>query len=260
MRSHLISQVVLKQFADDQRQIVVHTKDTDDTELKPVDRVAYMDIDEALIKKLEEQWSQEIEAKANTAINNLKAGNINYFEKHIGVVKNLLALHFIRSQVFRLVEANKQAIDNRLTQSKDEVLAVYPEYKDLIERTYTKEHKTAYVDIAIKVMEQYIPKVYEYISDSDIGFEIGEAPDGSEFIIGDIPVVIADKNSNFGIPITEANFIAMPLTPKHLVALKKNPDTKKYKKLSSKQVDTANSRQLGLMQENYYSTVAFTET
>ena len=254
MRSHLISQVVLKQFADDQRQIVVHTKDTDDTEQKPVDRVAYMDIDEALIKKLEEQWSQEIEAKANTAINNLKAGNINYFEKHIGVVKSLLALHFIRSQVFRLVEANEQAIDNRLTQAKDEVIAVYPEYRDLIERTYAKEHETAYVDIAVKVMEQYIPKVYEYISDTDIGFEIGEAPDGSEFIIGDIPVVTGDKNHHFGIAITEANVIAMPLTPKHLVALKKNPDTKKYKKLTAKQVETANSRQLGLMQEHYYST------
>jgi hypothetical protein len=254
MKSHLISQVVLKQFADNQRQIIVHTKDTDDTEQKPVDRVAYMDIDEALIKKLEEQWSQEIEAKADTAINNLKAGNINYFEKHIGVVKNLLALHFIRSQVFRLVEANKQAIDDRLTQAKDEVLAVYPEYKDLIERTYAKEHETAYVDIAIKVMEQYIPKVYEYISDSDIGFEIGEAPDGTEFIIGDIPVVTGDNNRHFGIPITEANVIAMPLTPKHLVSLKKNPDTKKYKKLTAKQVNTANNRQLGLMEEHYYST------
>jgi Tfp pilus assembly protein PilE len=254
MKSHLISQVVLKQFADDQRQTVVHTKGTDDTELKPIDRVAYMDIDEALIRKLEDQWSQEIEAKADTAINNLKAGNINYFEKHIGVIKSLLALHFIRSQVFRLVEANKQAIDDRLTQAKDEVLAVYPEYKDLIERTYAKEHETAFVDIAIKIMEQYIPKVTEYISDPDIGFEIGEAPDGSEFIIGDMPVVTADKQSNFGIAITDANFIAMPLTPKHLVALKKNPSTKKYKKLTTEQVKTANSRQIGLMQEHYYTT------
>lgn len=254
MKSHLISQVVLKQFADDQRQIVVHTKGSDETELKRVDCVAYMDIDEALIKKLEEQWSQEIEAKADTAINNLKAGNINYFEKHVDVMKNLLALHFIRSQVFRLVKVNEQAIDDRLAQAKDEVIAVYPEYKDLIERTYAKEYETAYTDIAIKVMEQYIPKVYTYISDIDIGFEIGEAPDGSELIIGDTPVVTDNKNFHFGIPITEANVIAMPLTPKHLVALKKNPDTKKYKTLTVEQVKTANSRQLGLMQEHYYST------
>lgn len=256
MKSHLISQVVLKQLADDQRQIVVHTKGSDDTELKRVDGVAYMDIDETLIMKLEEQWSQEIETKADTAINNLRAGNINYFEKHVDVIKNLLALHFIRSQVFRLVKANEQAIDDRLTQAKDEVIAVYPEYKDLIERTYAKEHETAYTDISIKVMEQYIPKVYEYTSDTDIGFEIGEAPDGSEFIIGDIPVVTGNKNHHFGIAITEANVIAMPLTPKHLVALKKNPDTKKYKKLTAEQVKTANSRQLGLMQEHYYSTAS----
>lgn len=257
MKSHLISQVVLKQFANKERQITVHTKGTDETELKPIDCVAYMDIDAALIRALEEQWSQEIEAKADTAINNLKAGNINYFEKHIGVVKSLLALHFIRSQVFRLVEANKQAVDDRLTHAKDEVIAVYPEYKNLIERTYAKEHETAYVDVAIKIMEQYIPKVNEYISDPDIGFEIGEAPDSSEFIIGDIPVVTGDRNHHFGIPITEANVIAMPLTPKHLVALKKNPDTKKYKQLTAKQVDTANNRQLGLMQEQYYSTTLY---
>jgi Tfp pilus assembly protein PilE len=260
MKSHLISQVVLKQFADDKRQIIVHTKGINDTELKPIDSVAYMDIDKTLIEKLEEQWSKEIEAKADKAINNLQAGNINYFEKHIDVIKSLMALHFIRSQAFRLVEANKQAIDNRLIQAKDGVLAVYPEYRDIIERVYTKKHQTAYVDVAIKVMEQYIPKVYGYISDSDIGFEIGEAPDGSEFVIGDIPVVTADKNSNFGIPITEANSIAMPLTPKHLVALKKNPDTKKYKKLTAEQVHTTNSRQLGLMQEHYYSTATYTST
>ena len=258
MRSHLISQVILKQFANDQRQIVVHTKDRDDTELQPIGCIAYMDIDEVLIKKLEEQWSQEIEAKADTAINNLKAGNINYFEKHIGVVKNLFALHFIRSQVFRLVEANKQAIDNRLAQTKDEVTAIYPEYNDLIERTYAKEHETAYVDIAIKVMEEYIPKVNDYISDSNIGFEIGEAPNNSEFVIGDIPVITGDRNYRFGIPITEANVIAMPLTPNHLVALKKNPETKKYKRLTAEQVKTANSRQLGLMQNHYYSAASGT--
>jgi hypothetical protein len=255
MRSHLISQVVLKQFADEQRQIVVHTKDSEDTELKPIDSVAYLDIDEVLIEKLEQKWSQEIEAKADKAINNLKAGNVNYFEKHIDVIKSLFALHFIRTQVFPLVEANKQVIDSKLAQARDEVIALYPEHREVIERTYAEESKTAYIDTAIKIMEQYIPKVDEYISDPEVGFEIGEAPDDSEFIIGDMPVITADRNSNFGIPITEANHIAMPLTPKHIVALKKNPDTKKYRKMTAEQVATANSRQLGLMQEHYYSTV-----
>lgn len=253
MRSHLISQVVLKQFADDQRQIVVHTKGSNDTELKPIDRVAYLDIDEVLIGKLEQKWSQEIEAKADTAINNLKAGNINYFTKHIDVIKSLFALHFIRTQVFPLVEVNKQVIDSKLAQARDEVIAFYPEHREAIERTYAEESKTAYIDTAIKIMEQYIPKVDEYISDPEVGFEIGEAPDGSEFILGDMPVITADRNSNFGIPITEANHIAMPLTPKHIVALKKNPGTEKYRKMTAEQVTTANSRQLGLTQEHYYS-------
>lgn len=254
MKSHLISQVVLKQFANKERQITVHTKGTDETELKPIDCVAYMNIDAALIKRLEEKWSQEIEDKADKAINKIKAGDINYSEKHVDVIKNLFALHFIRSQAYRLVEANKQMVDDGLAKAKGEVIAFAPEFKEVIERIYAKEQATGYIDVAIKIMEQYIPKVYDYISEPDIGLEVGEAPDGSEFIIGDIPVITADRNSNFGIPITEANHIAMPITPTHIVALKKNPDVKKYRKMTAEQVATANSRQLGLMQEQYYST------
>lgn len=258
MRSHLISQVVLKQFADEQRQIVVHTKDSNDTEIKPIDSVAYMDINDALIRHLEDKWSNGVEDNAERAINALRNNNLVVVEKHIEAVKELIALHFIRSQVFQLVEINKQAIDGRLMQARDEVIAVYPEYKELIEQKYAESMKTVYVDVAIGIMEQFIPKIEEYISDSDIGFEIGEAPAGSEFILGDMPVITADRNHNFGIPITEANAIVMPLTPKYLVAIKKNPDTKKYKKLTATQVKNANEHQLGLMHERYYSTATFT--
>lgn len=261
MKSHLISQVVLKQFADPKRQIVVHTKCTNDTEIKPIGCVAYVNIDESLIRKLEEKWSQEIETKAEAAINNLRAGNINYVEKHIGIVKSLLALHFIRSQVFQLVQINKQVIDSRLTQAKDGVLALFPDKKDVIDEAYTQHHATAYVDVAIKVLEKFIPKVDDYIKDSTIGFEIGEAPDGSEFIIGDVPVITADGSGRFGalngVPITEAKSVGMPLTPKYLITLKKHPKTKKYIKLTKQQVKNANDRQFYLMQNHYYSTATY---
>lgn len=253
MKSHLISQVILKQFANDQRQIIVHTKDSSKTELKPINCVAYLDVDETLIQHLEEKWSHGVEDDAERAINALKNNNLVVVEKHIKSVKELIALHLIRSRAFHLVELNKHIIDGMFQQTKEAYSAAYPEYVESINKVTEAEYKKAPHDVAVKIMEKYIPMVEAYIADPNIGFEIGEAPDGSGFILGDIPVVTADKNGNFGIPITEANYIAMPLTPKYIVALKKNPDTKKYRKLSAKEVETANSRQLGLMLQHYYS-------
>jgi hypothetical protein len=253
MKSHLISQVVLKQFASDQRQIIVHTKDSRKTELKPIDCVAYVDVEEVLIGKLEEKWSNEVEDQAERSINTLSSSNVNHTEKHLDAIKKLLALHFVRSKVFQLVEVNHQIIDNDLAKARNETIAIFPEYKEIITEKYGEIIETAYDDIAIKIMEEYIPKVEAYIGDPDIKFEIGEAPDGSEFILGDMPVITADRNGNFGIPITEATSIAMPLTPKYIVSLKKNPDTKKYRKLTAEEVATANRHQLGLMHQHYYS-------
>jgi hypothetical protein len=257
MKSHLISQVVLKQFANEQRETQVHQRDSDTVELKRIDNVAYVEIEEAVIRHLEDKWSHDIEDQAEKAINNLKSGNVMYFEKHIGTIKSLIALHYIRSQVFRLVEAHKHEMAARFAAAKAQVLAVYPNHGDLIDQEAVKYAAKAPLDMAIRLMEEYIPKVEEFLAKPDLGFEIGEAPEGSEFIIGDVPVVTTDGNGNFGIfagvPITDARSVAMPLTPKHLVALKKNPETQKYKTLKPEQVETANSRQLGLMTSEYYT-------
>lgn len=257
MKSHLISQVVLKQFANDQRETRVHQRGKDTTELKRIDFVAYMEIDDAVIRPLEDKWSHDIEAQAEKAINNLKNGNVMYFEKHIGTIKSLIALHFIRSQAFRIIEANKHEIAAKFDEAKAQVLAVYPDSGDLIDQEAAKHTANAHRDLAVRLMEEYIPKVEAFLDDPDLGFEIGEAPDGSEFVISDTPVVTTDGKGNFGVfagvPITDARSVAMPITPKHLVALKKNPDTQKYKKMNAKQVEIANSRQLGQMSSEYFT-------
>lgn len=257
MKSHLISQVVLKQFANDQRETLVHQRDVTTVGLKRIDNVAYMEIDEAIIRHLEDKWSHDIEAQAEKAINNLKNGNVMYFEKHIGTIKSLIALHYIRSQAVRLVEANKHEIAAKFEEAKAQVLAVYPDQGDLVEQETAKHTANVHRDIAVRLMDEYIPKVEAFLADPDLGFEIGEAPDGAEFIIGDVPVVTTDGKGHFGVfagvPITDAKSIAMPLTPKHIVALKKNPETQKYKKLDTKQVEMANSRQLGQMTSEYYA-------
>lgn len=253
MKSHLISQVVLKQFANEQRKITVHTKGSAATELKAIDLVAHIDIDEALIKHLEDKWSHGVEDDAERAINGLKNNNLVMVEKHIVAVKNLMALHFIRSQVFHLVELNKHMITNTFRQIKDAYSIAYPQYAKSIEKVTKAEYTKAPHDIAVKVMEKYIPMVEAYIADPAIGFEIGEAPEGASLIIGDIPTITTDGNKNFGVPITEAKAFGMPLTPKYFVTLKKNPGTRKYKKMSVKQVENANNKQLMQVVKEYYS-------
>ena len=53
MRSHLISQVVLRRFADGDDKIVVHNLRTGQSELKSIYDTAYRDVDSNLISKLE---------------------------------------------------------------------------------------------------------------------------------------------------------------------------------------------------------------
>lgn len=253
MKSHLVSQVVLKQFANAKREVTVHTRNSDLTELKAIDLVAYMEMDEVLIKRLEQKWGTGVEADAEHAINGLKNNNLVLVEKHVTTVKNLMALHFIRSQIFHLVESHKQTIDETFDQIKEAYSAAYPQYAESIERCTKSEHTKAPHEIAVKVMEKYIPMVEAYISDKNIGLEIGEAPNNAVFIIGDIPTITVDGDRNYGVPITEAKAFAMPLTPKHFVALKKNPATHKYKKMTAQQVQNANNRQLIQMVNEYYT-------
>ncbi len=253
MKSHLISQVVLKQFANSKREIVVHTKDTETTELKPIDSVAYLDVDEKLIKHLEEKWSNSVEDDADRAINALKNNNLVVVQKHITAIKSLMALHFIRSQVFHLIELNKHLITQTFEQIKMAYSTAYPQYAESIEKFTQAEYNKAPHDIAVKVMEKYIPMVEAYIADPEIGFEIGEAQDDAVFIISDIPTITTDGKGTCGVPITKAKAFGMPLTPKHFVTLKKNPETRKYKKMRAQQVENTNKRQQAQMIKEFYS-------
>ncbi len=254
INSHLISQVVLKHFAnknaDGKWQTLVHTKGSADTELSRIDGVACRAIDRAVIDTLEQEWSNSIEKEADKAINSIV--NNNWTDKHIGIIKDLMALHFIRSQAFELVGNNTDYIISTLETKKNEVIAVYPEYKDVINQKYEEAAKTAPLEVAIGILKTYIDKTKEYLADTAIGLEVGQAPDGAEFIIGDVPVVTMNRASKV-VPITEANHVAMPITPKYLVALKKNPDKKKPVVLTKRQVENANNKQIGLALTHYFS-------
>ena len=129
IKFHLVSQVVLRQFAvkkvvntDDGKkrnryETTVHVKGSKTTELCNIGNVACLKIAKEAIKELEQQWSHDIEKDAKSAINSIV--NNNWTDKHIGVIKDLIALHFIRSQTFAIVGGNLNVIISKLKAIKN---------------------------------------------------------------------------------------------------------------------------------------------
>lgn len=254
INSHLVSQVLLKRFAskgeDGRWQIMVHDKNSSKSKLKGVDCVASREVERSIIEALEQEWSRDIENEADKAINSIVSNN--WAEKHIGAIKDLMALHFIRSQAFELISNNAYSIIETLEAEKNQVIKIYPEYTDAINRVYQENLKTAPLEIVIGILKTYITKTKDYLADLTIGLEVGQAPSGAEFIIGDVPVITLNRYGDV-VPVTEANYVGMPITPKYLVSLKKNPDKKKPILLTKEQVQNVNRRQVGISLVNYFS-------
>lgn len=254
MKSHLISQVVLKQFANPQKEVLVHDLKMGDEEPKSTDSIAYKEVDEAIIGELEKAWSTEVENDIEAAIHSLQNGDLLTSEKHMLTIKRLLALHFMRTQVYVAMQKPEMS-DAYRRRVIEQVAAQFPERRQEIEARVNAEWPKKANEAVVMSMREYIPKIEEYIKKH--GLEVGVAPEGTEFILGDVPVVSADGNGNFGalngVPITEARAVAMPLTPRHIVALKTKATSKKYRNLTAEQVKNANDKQLKLAIGEYYS-------
>lgn len=254
MKSHLISQVILKQFANPQKEVLVHDVNNEASRLEKTEDVAFREVDRDFIGDLEKRWDTEIESEVQQAIQSLENGDLLHSDKHMKTIKRVIALHYIRTQAHfaaKQIEA-QEAYRQKII---DEVSAQYPDQKKLIEERVAIEWPVTELKATIGVFEKYIPKVEKFLDKH--GLEVGVAPEGSEFIIGDVPVVTADGDGNFGmlngVAITDARSVAMPLTPKYIVAIKTKPSTKKYRQLTKEQVEKANSRQTLLAMEQCYS-------
>lgn len=254
MRSHLISQVVLRQFANADSQVMVHNLKTGRSELKDIYDTAYREVDSRLIEELELHWSSSTEDPAKRAINTLASANVLLVEKHIDVIKKLLSLHYMRAGIFLLVD-DSAWMDKFYPESIDQILEHYPDLKPKVAAMWQETKLKA----AIEAITVNVTKAETLMG--KYGFEIGQAPEGSEFILGDLPTLITDGEGNFGpqngVPLTEARGFAMPLTPKHIVALKKDPTSKKYRVLTDKEVQNVNNKILQQTTNEYYTTATY---
>ncbi|MDB5165825.1 MAG: hypothetical protein JWM00_715 [Candidatus Saccharibacteria bacterium] len=245
INSHLVSQVLLRRFAvkndEDKWVTIQHDKDQGSESIKEVEHVACKEVPRKLIQLLEAEWSDEIEKHANKAINSL--AHHNWTEAHFATIKDLIALHLIRSQAFQMVEDNKDDLMNRIKVIRDEAMEENPELSDVFNYLYEKEARDATLDVSIGVLVEYIRKTRDFLTKPEIGLDIGFAPEGKEFIIGEVPVISIFKDGKIA-PITDAKYVGMPITPKIIVTLKTKPTRDKPVTLTPTEVDRVNQLQM----------------
>lgn len=252
MKTHLVSQVILKQFVNNEGKLRVFNKLREDDKLLTPLEIAYVEIDDSIIEALERKWTQEVETHAPKTINILNNGDVLRYEKHIRMLKKILALHFIRSaSLFVFLARSKNIYAQQII---DEVAAVYPGHRRMIEQRVKAEWSDKANSMIPAILMENINKVEDYLE--NYGLEIGLAPAGTDFVISDNPAITMNNDGRMGImngvPITEADSFAMPITPRHLITLKSNPDTLDYLKLTSKQVENANGKQIQHALFEYY--------
>jgi|GEM_PF-2864121 len=255
MKSHLISQVVLTEFTNESGELIEIDKATGISKLETPANVCYQEIDRVIIKELEDSWANGVEDDAKKALNTLHKSNVLLTEKHVNTLKRLIALHFVRSIVYELVEASSPQMEVALENLKKEYVRQYPQSKTEIENAYSYDNNEK-MKMAVRVMGEQIPKIESYLANKEFGLEIGVAPPNCYFIIGDIPVLSVDKKGNMGVlqgvSITDAQGLAMPLSPTHIASIKTNPTETKYIKLTFEQVTSANKKLHSLSLSKYY--------
>jgi hypothetical protein len=253
MRSHLISQAILKQFTDKSGKLSVFDKLTAQEDLRIPYDVSYKNLDDAIIRETEQLWSNSIEKEATKLLNTIKDGGVLFFEKHEKTIKALMALHFVRSEViFILIEqqsrAHRQDIETSMVRD-------FPEHAAVIKRRLDSDWNNLVGQTLTEIIEENRIKVNNYLDTH--GLEIGIAPDDTQLIIGDCPAIPISDDGRMGVlngvAILEAKSFAMPFTPKHLIAAKSSPETKRYITLTSAEVLAANSKQKQNAIRYYYS-------
>ena len=255
MRSHQISQVVLNEFTDENKLVNVHGIHTRfHKKLSPYE-IAYIDFDEKIIRKLEEAWCKDIETRASESLRVLKHGDLLHQPKHQKIIKALIALHFVRGMP--LVGKMEEAKEELAAKIIADVTKAYPDHKELIEKQVAQEWPKKTKEAYPHILEENISKVIKFLDEH--GLEIGCVTGNLNLIIGDSPVItackIANGNLEYNVPITEATMCIMPLTPKHLVALKTHPDpdATRYIDLTEKDVAKINHLQKSQAISEFYS-------
>lgn len=175
-----------------------------------------------------------------TAIAAAQAGELFRYSDLVDIIRKGIALHYARS--FDV----KETYD---TFSGDFLAAKEADYRSnpaLIEHLHQLKTKSAATPTPAEreaIIKEFLAgpahlrdsgimfryRVVHYFKSAsthigDVGLELLRAPAGSEFVIGDVPVITTDKTGHqrgiaAGVPIGSARVVVMPLSPTLSVAL-----------------------------------------
>ncbi|MCH8821560.1 DUF4238 domain-containing protein [Patescibacteria group bacterium] len=254
VKTHLVSQTLLKRFADKGLIRVTNLVSGKD-ELKGLRQIAYLNVHDKLFSKLEKKWGN-IESSATTAFDSLEQGTLLKIPSHKGSIKRFMTLHYVRSPAFVDIMARDEP--DFFRKYIQNVKKESPDTTNYIEKNLPSIRSNwlaGLVKMVPGMLKTNAEKVEGYVNQFDI--EIGIAPEGTEFILGDNPTLTVSKDGRIGIrsgvTINESIGFSMPLGPRHLAALIKRNSSVEYIQLNSKQVENANNKTKNQCIKEYYS-------
>ncbi len=167
-----------------------------------------------------------------------------------------MVLHFVRSHSFLELLNEKEQV--HFKEFMHEAILSNPEKYNEIDNGFLELRKKWRVDIVKSIPKQLknnILKVEDFVSDHNI--EIGEAPEGSSFILSDTPALNISDDGRIGIKggvgITNSIGFAIPLGPKYIAALSVKPQAVHYIKLSDSHVKNINIKAIQGSLHEFYS-------
>lgn len=254
MKTHLVSQVILKEFTDSNGLLTLNYKDTNKpSEKKTTKDACYIEVETALIQRLEKYWNESVESDAKKTLRILKAGDILNYEKHINILKRLMALHYIRSSLIVDIFNELSAYQTNLV--IEELMDQLSLEREKVEKLVEPRLPKILTKTLVQSLEELIEKVDNHIS--KFGIEVGVAPETESFMLSDSPAILLDKNGNLGprqgVALLQASGFVMVMTPKHVVGLKSGKQGKNYRQLTADQVKEINKKQIKHSLSEYYS-------
>lgn len=269
---HVVSRAVLRRFADPTTSLIGHysmqyglRKPTGPGGLGWVRDFVKIDS-----KVTEELWGRT-ESKLPGALAAADAQTVFDSAEHVATIKEAIALHYARSidvldqyeDLWRHMLATKRAELDSNPASTDALYRLKtgdavgkPDeaMRESLAREWLQRLAEIYetgVGFRFRV-QYYFREATKMITRA--GLEVLRPPPGSEFLIGDVPVITTDTTGHVrgvaaGIPIGSAATVAMPLGPRLLVAL--GPKDL-YAELEAKYVDRLNTWQTGAAKRAVY--------
>ncbi|HVI69279.1 MAG TPA: DUF4238 domain-containing protein [Magnetospirillaceae bacterium] len=269
MIQHLVSRILLRRFAKHKRGPIsgldLHSLEQRTDKVENFGGI--QDVDTDAPDDAEKRWSKEVESRLPHAFELLDQGKLLSDPIATTTIKKCIALHWARGfaarevvdkilipgttqkaitailERFTLEQAAFGLTDGRTSNMSEQAL-----YEIIHTEFAEKLRRERYLDVAF--LELY-RKGQSFIESKSL--EIWHSPN-EEFLLGDIPVVTYEKDTGKvgildDVSWSKADAIFMPLGPRHVVALAKEPA---YREADARTVEILNTCQVKVALKEVY--------